>query len=416
MAGLPAGLANIMAGSGQIVTCGAYGNLDWTTTSGTFQVVRQCALEVPANGYVFVSADGGMARQDGEYEAHFEIGIDSVTGDPSVDRWVNVYNDAGDGTDKSLALSVLAPVTAGAHTFYLLGRRYGGAGTVLVYDPTLSVIFVPATAANVQVCGASGNLDWTTTSSTFQEVRQCSLNVPSEGLAFITTDTSLARQDGEYEAQFKIGVDSTAGDANSDRWVNVYNDAGDGSDETVRISALLPLAAGNHTFYSLAKRYVGAGTVHLYDPTLTVIFLPTPNVTLKGCGASGYLDWTTTLSSFQVIRQCTIASTGAGWAFLSADGSVACQDGEYEAQFQIAIDNTAGNANTDRWMNIYNDAGDGSDKGLALSVLRPITQGTHTFYLLGRRYSGTGTVLVYDPTLSVIASAPRVLLPLITRQ
>ena len=343
--------------------------------------------------------------------------FDSVTGDPSVDRWVNVYNDAGDGTDKSLALSVLAPVTAGAHTFYLLGRRYGGAGTVLVYDRTLSVIFVPATAANVQVCGASGNLDWTTTSSTFQEVRQCSLNVPSEGLAFITTDTSLARQDGEYEAQFKIGVDSTAGDANSDRWVNVYNDAGDGSDETVRISALLPLAAGNHTLLLAGQAICGSR----HRPSLRSY-------------AHRHLPANAECHA-ERLRRIGIPGLDNDFEFVSSDPPVhhridrgrlgipfcgwecgAPEDGEYEAQFQIAIDNTAGNANTDRWMNIYNDAGDGSDKGLALSVLRPITQGTHTFYLLGRRYSGTGTVLVYDPTLSVIASAPRVLLPLITRQ
>lgn len=89
---------------------------------------------------MFISADGSLARQDGEYEALFEIGIDTTSGDANIDRWVNVYNDSGDGTDESVALSVLKPVNAGAHTFYFLGRRYGGSGTALVYDPTLTVI------------------------------------------------------------------------------------------------------------------------------------------------------------------------------------------------------------------------------------------------------------------------------------
>jgi len=133
-------MAAELAAGGSLITCGASGNLNWTTTSGTFAVIRQCTLSVPQDGWVFISADGSAARDDGEYEAQFEIGIDSASGDSSIDRWVNVYNDSEDGTDKSVALSVLKQVTAGAHTFYFLGKRYSGAGTVLVYDPTLAVI------------------------------------------------------------------------------------------------------------------------------------------------------------------------------------------------------------------------------------------------------------------------------------
>jgi len=114
--------------------------MNWTTTSSSFKVIRQCTLTAPQDGWVFISTDGSLARQDGEYEALFEIGIDTTSGDANIDRWVNVYNDSGDGTDESVALSVLKPVTAGVHTFYFLGRRYGGLGTVLVYDPTLTVM------------------------------------------------------------------------------------------------------------------------------------------------------------------------------------------------------------------------------------------------------------------------------------
>jgi hypothetical protein len=411
----PAELASVMAGADQIVTCGAYGNANWTTTSATFQVMRQCTLKVPSAGYVFLSADGNPTRYDGEYEAQFEFGIDGTTGDPNVDRWVNVYNDAGDGTDKSMALSMLAPISAGTHTFYLLGRRYAGSATVMVYDPTLTAIFIPAAAADVRVCGASGNTNWTTTSSTMQVMRQCNLTVPRAGYAFIAADTSLARQDGEYEALLEIGVDSTAGNGDIDRWINVYNDAGDGTDENARISVFQPIAAGAHTFYSLARRFTGTGTVLLYDPTLTVIFIPVPNITLNDCGAYGNANWTTTSGSFQVIRQCTV-TTGSGWAFISADGNVVRQDGEYEGQFEIGVDSsTAGDGNIDRWINVYNDTGDGTDKGLALSVLLPISRGRHTFYLLGRRYAGTGTVLVYDATLSVISTRPKLYLPVLIR-
>jgi hypothetical protein len=53
---------------------------------------------------------------------------------------VSVYDNTGDGTDRSVALSVLKTVSGGTHTFYFLSRGYAGAGTVLAYDPTLRVI------------------------------------------------------------------------------------------------------------------------------------------------------------------------------------------------------------------------------------------------------------------------------------
>ncbi len=133
-------VAAALSAGGSVLTCGASGNMDWTTTSSSFGVIRQCTLSVPQDGWVFLSADGSMARSNGEYEAQFRIGIDSTSGDLNIDRWANVYNDGSDGTDKSIALSVLKQVTAGEHTFYFLGKRYGGTATVLVYDPTLTVV------------------------------------------------------------------------------------------------------------------------------------------------------------------------------------------------------------------------------------------------------------------------------------
>lgn len=130
----------LTSSGGALISCGASSEDDWTTTSGSFQVIRECTLSVPQSGRVFISADGSVGRQDGKYEARFRIGIDDTAGDSDIDRWVNVYNDAGDGTDKSVALSVLKSVTPGTHTFYFLGLRYSGTGTVFVYDPTLTVI------------------------------------------------------------------------------------------------------------------------------------------------------------------------------------------------------------------------------------------------------------------------------------
>jgi hypothetical protein len=407
--------AAVLSAGASLITCGASGNMNWTTTSSSFEVIRQCTFSVPQNGWVFLSANGSMANSNGEYEALFRIGVDSTSGDYNVDRWVNVYNDGGDGTDKSVALSVLKPVTAGTHTFYFLGKRYGGAATVLVYDPTLTVIFIPAADSEVLACGASGNMNWTTTSSSFEVIRQCALSIPRDGWVFLSADGSMANSNGEYEALFRIGIDSTSGDYNVDRWANVYNDAGDGTDESVALSVLKPVTAGTHAFYFLGKRYSGTTTALVYDPTLTAVYVPAPSVTALTCGASGNMNWTTTSSSFEVIRQCTFSVPQDGWVFLSADGSMANSNGEYEALFRIGVDSTSGDYNVDRWVNVYNDGGDGTDKSVALSVLKQVTAGTHAFYLLGRRYSGTATVLVYDPTLTVIVPGARVFLPLVMR-
>jgi len=403
---------------GSLLTCGESGNMDWTTASSSFSVIRQCSLTIPQDGWVFISTSASVARQNSAFEANFRIGIDNTGGDSNVDRWVNVYDDSGDGTDETMALSVIKPVTAGAHTFYMLGARYSGTGTVLVYDPTLTVVYVPAASATALSCGQSGNANWTTTSATFAVVRQCTLNVPQPGWVFLSTDASVARTDGEYEALFEIGIDSTSGDPNIDRWVNVYNDAADGTDKTVALSVLKNVTAGEHTFSFLARRYSGTGTVLAYDPTLSVLYVPATSATALACGASGNLSWSTTSSTFAVVRQCTLTMPQDGWVFMGADASLARSTGAYEAQFEMGIDSTAGDWNVDRWVNVYDDAGDGTDKSVALSVLKPLKAGTHIFYLLGKRYSGTGTVYAYDPTLTVIypgANLPSVFLPLILK-
>jgi hypothetical protein len=420
-AGTATALDDIKAAASSVITCGASGDLAWTTTSDTFQVVRQCTLLVPQDGWVFISANGSVALQDSKFEAQFGIGIDdSIFGEADTDRWVNVYDDSGNGTDKSVALSVLKPVTSGSHTFYFLGQRYWWEGTVLLRDPTLTVIYIPSASAAALPCGASG--DWTTTiTDTFQVIRECTLSVPQDGWAFISANSSVARQDGEFEAQFRIGIDdSTGGEADTDRWVNVYDDGveGDGTDKSVALSVLKGVTSGSHTFYFLGRRDSGAGTALLYDPTLTVIYLPSASAAAIPCGASGDLAWTTTITdTFQVIRQCTFSVPQDGWAFISADSSVARQDGEFEAQFRIGIDDTGGEADTDRWINVYDDSGNGTDESVALSVLKGVTSGSHTFYFLGRRDSGAGTVLLRDPTLTVLVpSESKVFLPIILKQ
>jgi hypothetical protein len=393
--------------AGSPVACGASGGSEWMTTSSSFTVIRQCTLTVPYDGWAYVSADSSLGRLDGAYEAHFSIGIDGTAGDEDLDRWVNVYDDDGDGTDKAVALSILKPITAGTHTFAFLGRRYSLTGTVLAYNPSLSVVPLPSAGSRMLACGASGNMDWKTTSSSFEAVRQCTLTVPSDGWVFLSANGSLGWEDGEYEAAFSAGIDNTSGDPDLERRVNVYDDAGDGTDESVALSTLKPISAGTHTFYLLGRALAGTGTVLVYDPTLTVIYTPLSTTTPLSCGASESTDWETASNDFQVIRQCTLTVPYDGWAYVSADGTLGRKDGEYEANLSIGVDSAVGDADLDRWVNVYDDAGDGTDKAVTLSMLQPVTAGTHTFFLVGRRQDGTGTVLVRDPTLTALSLVVR---------
>ena len=401
-----------------LITCGALGSSEWTTQSIYLDIIRQCTLTAPQAGWAFISANGSLALQDLPYEAWFRIGIDSDIGDDEISRFVNVYDTNG-GTDQSVALSVFKPISAGTHTFYFLGGRYYPddprlLNTVLVRDASLSVIFIPASDIDVSTCRGvwqnTTNNWWETISNSFVTIHECTLTAGEAGWAFIAADGSAGLYDADhkydYEAQFSIAIDiSTTGKIDTDRYVNIYADAapGDGSDKSVALSVLKPVSAGAHTFYSLGRLSNGAGPAFAYDPTLTVIFIPAPASPLLTCGSSGDSNWPTTSSSFQVIRQCTLTVPEDGRAFLSADGSLAQLSGPYEAEFHLGIDDsTGGDVGTNRWVDIYNDGSPWTENTAALSSLRPVGAGTHTFYLLGRRSGGAGTVLVRDPTLSVI--------------
>ena len=116
----------IAGDSRSFMACGASGNANWTTTSTAWQVIRSCTATFPEAGVVFINATAGVARQDTAYEGQFGLNIDNAAaGIQSTNRWVNVYPDGGDGTDKSVATSLLLPISAGTHTFYFLGARYG---------------------------------------------------------------------------------------------------------------------------------------------------------------------------------------------------------------------------------------------------------------------------------------------------
>lgn len=406
----------------RFTTCGQSPGSSWTTTSATFQTIVSCTANFAEPGFVYINATTsvGLAVSGAAFEARFNVSVDSTSGNSATDRWVNVYPDTGgDGTDKSAADSLLTTVSAGSHTFYFLGARYAGTGTVQLYDPSISVLFFPSSATDVLSCGDSGNLTWQTTSTTFQTVRSCAISAPQSGFVYISGTSSLGRLSNDYEGRFRLGVDTTTGTSGTDRWVNTYSDSGDGVDENIAISLLTSVGSGSHTFYFLGALYSGSGPVQLYDPTLSVIYLPAPNVTAKVCGASGSDVWTNSTTSYTTLRSCTVNFPRGGAVFVDANGSAGLNatgaSNEWEGQFRIGVDDPAGNSSFDRWVNVYTDSGDGTDRAVADSGIINVSAGTHTFYFVGKRYAGTGTLRVYSPSLTVFGPAGSTFLPLIIK-
>ncbi|HEU5102519.1 MAG TPA: hypothetical protein VFU22_26025 [Roseiflexaceae bacterium] len=118
--------------SGGSLQCGAASGGGWTTTSSTFVTIKSCTLTVPEDGVVYISATASVALKDAAFEARFNLSIDNPNGNNATDRLVDVYTDTGgDGTDKSVADTLLAPVSAGAHTDTITAAPdvpLGGAG------------------------------------------------------------------------------------------------------------------------------------------------------------------------------------------------------------------------------------------------------------------------------------------------
>lgn len=407
----------------RFVSCGDSGDATWTTTDNGFQTIRSCTLNVAESGFVYVNATASAGLGDNPYEARFRIGVDDTAGVSSTDRWTNVYTDTwGDGTDKSIVDTLFAPVSAGPHTFSFLGSRYGGVGTVTLYDPALSVLYIPASSTDIQMCGSSSSSNWTTTAGTFQAIASCSLTLAQSGFVYLTGTASAVLPNGSsaYEARVRVGVGVVDGSADSDRWVNVYPDAGDGTDEVVSTSLLLPAAAGANTFYFSGLRYNGTGTVTFSDPTLTAIFFPAPSASAKLCSATNAGSWTTTSSTFATVLTCSVQVPRDSLVFVDASASGGMQTNtagdEWEGLFRIGFDSDIGSGAYDRWLNAYSDTGaDGTDRVLANTALMSVPAGTHTFSFVGRRFAGNGTVLLNKPTLTVIVPGTAEFLPLLRK-
>ncbi len=262
---------------------------------------------------------------------------------------------------------------------------------------------VPA-AADVMVCGDGPPFAALSSTGPVEIAAQCAFDASEDGALLVLASTGVGEEDGWYTVRLRLALDHPAGPGlvGSTRVVDVLE--GVLTDQTSQASVAVPIAAGSHTVYYLADRTVGDGTVQLYRPRLLAIFIPSSSVNLRLAG--GFLpgSWTTTSAALGQVTSCSLGGTGMGSALITADGHLDLADSAAEGRFGLGIaSTTAVEAGSERWVDVIPDLlYDGTDTGLATSLLADLGPGSWTFSLLGARSGGSGTVQVTEPAINVL--------------
>jgi len=134
--------------NGSAPAAGSYDPGDTQSTGTTSVTLRQASLTVPGPGLIvvmgrteaFCDAGGDAA---GEYVSGYVTITDSATAEASTGSYSYFYA----GWNSSNSTSVMATYSisaAGTYTYYLRGRRSGGAGTTIGFHrPHLVLFFLP---------------------------------------------------------------------------------------------------------------------------------------------------------------------------------------------------------------------------------------------------------------------------------
>jgi hypothetical protein len=401
----PLGLIQSAVSQSPARACAAPQQNEIQITTTEFTSLGSCALTVPVSTTVYLSANASVTLGAGAapFEGQFTLTIDGNTLFTGR-RWVNVYTDSGDGTDETVAVSRLVVVGPGAHTFGFQGKRMGSSdGNIKVYSPAVSAIAIPP-GGDLKTC-ASNQGNWSSTSTSYTEIGSCTITAAITGTVYLDANASVGLPSGgaNYEGAFRFGLDSSEL-ALPTRWINITTDSGDGSDRSLALSRLATVGPGTHTFKLLGRRYSAAiAATQVYEPQLSAIFIPSGSPVARGC-AGPIQDFSNNSTSFEDASSCSLTLPITSTVFLNATASVgmpASGAANYEASFRLGLDSTE-LAPPTRFLNIYTDSGDGTDKSAAISHLVTVGPGTHTFKLLARRFGAGGPLQVFLGGISAL--------------
>jgi hypothetical protein len=238
---------------------------EWSTSTVNYGTILKCTLQVPEDGWAFVTADATVRWQSLDQVLDLGFLFDSAT---KPEGGTHLGAHTGTWSYSPAATSFLKQVTKGDHSFSLVGRRNTGTGQVDVFYPVLNVIYIPTSSAYAVTCGGPGPATWMTWSSSWKQIQQCSLKVPTDAWAFVAASSPVPFGNWPHQAEFRLN----AGDFGSvTREVKIYDTDAFGKRHIVAASLLKPISAGNQSFTFEGRRTLGPGTVLLTQPTLTAI-------------------------------------------------------------------------------------------------------------------------------------------------
>jgi hypothetical protein len=374
---------------------------------------------------VLANASVGLNASNDSFEAQFRVGYDQGTnGDDRTDRYVDAYPDSskltnGDGTDRGVAITAFYTVTAGTHTINFLYRRTEGSVAVKVYNPSLNVLFVPDTS-DLQLCGQMLNAAWTNSTGSLSTTVKCTLNLPTPGLVFVSADGWMALPNAgspRYTAAHEIYLNNTNGGQVAVRYTDVLTNTGDGVDAVMAATQVFNVPKGTQELSLVFRREGGTGAVQMNDASLAALFVPDNSAVADACAARYYPSWETSSSTSASMAGCalTLAETSQVLVSGSLGVGLPASSAAVEGRFGLAYGGFAPQLSSVRYVNSYPDGGEGSEGSVATSNLLTVTPGLHTFYLVGSRYAGTGTVKAWYPVLFVLAPRGQVFVPLATK-
>jgi hypothetical protein len=385
---------------------------NWTTTSGSFTTITSCSLTLPITGSVFLSGNAsvGMNSSNILYEGLFALGVDGVSID-ATRRWVNIYSDNTDGTDENMATNWVVTLGPGVHSLSLQAKLYNGSGaSVQIFRGGVRALYIPQDS-DLLTCQSPGMQNWQGSQTTLQQITSCSLTVPTAGTVYLaaTASGALASGGAAYEGLFSLGLDGSV-ISDSRRWLNIETDSADGNDRSVATSLTETVSPGAHTFEFYGAVNSGSGPLKVYYPSISAIFVPSGAKAVGIAASPAVTSWQNSTTSFTQLTSATLTLPVTSTVFIDANASVALAAGgnNYEGRFALAVDGNRVDS-TYRWVNIYTDSSDGTDRTEAVSYAATVGPGTHTFSLQGHLYSsasGSGPAEVYNPSLVVIALNP----------
>ncbi len=429
----PAGLPDALTFQGPYLSaCGiTHDNMSIEFTTTDFGSLMSCNFNVsrPGHALVTLTASLGAASSTDAYEANFRLNHNSQSnGLFYTDRYLDIVPDSallagGDGTDRSLSITALVTTTVGVNIFSFMGRRTDGDDPVFIYQASLSALFIPSDATDLQVCGATYNGAFITTVNTMNDTIGCSLDAPRPGRVFAIADGWLGYNGSPtapYEARAQIWMDDTQPGSTGLRYGDVATDTVDGLDVSLAASNVFNVAAGPHSFTLYYARQFGTGSVSLMDPGLAALYVPDDSPFAHACADPASGLWTNTTTTFTTLADCVLDAPADGWAFVSGTASTGLaanpNNQPYEALYGLGLDGLSPEFGTDRFINSYPNTNDGVDASVAASLLTGLSAGPHHFYLSGRRFSAAAaTALARHPVLFVLVPGAAVHLPAVQR-